>query len=253
MNFCDTIVIVKEFDTLFNRWEIARVNFYNDRREQFLHADLSLWGGHIYSYTYDDNGRIKFKHFPGGRRERYDFDGDGKLIKSAIYDSDGKNLQSTKLIYNSKGLLAKEEIFSWVDRETENVEYQYDSNNKLVHFINDHHDISIKYDKLGYMKTLTDNYYTYEFKRDSVGLLKFIEGRDLASIRNFGGTLSDKKYEYLYYSFDDFSIKNIKETDWSIYTNIITTYDSKGNWISKLCFIDEAPQVFYERTIEYFK
>ena len=106
--------------------------------------------------------------------------------------------------------------------------------------------ISFQYNKQGYLTNIIDSSYSYQISRNENGLITNV------LIEHRGGCFSDTTLEFEYYSYDCFSIKNIHETDLSIYTDIKTTFDSCGNWISKICYIGDNPQVYYERIIEYY-
>lgn len=246
MNFIDTLVVIRQ-NGIIREHEIESVNFYNLDGIQFLDGTLSLWPNDHFTHTYYENGTIKFENYSHGGKTRFDYDKEGRLEKSTYYDKDGQWIKASSYHYDGSKIV-QEDVINWPERNEEEIKYTYDKNGRLALYTNNERNnrISFQYNKQGYLTNIIDSSYSYQISRNENGLITNV------LIEHRGGYFSDTTLEFEYYSYDCFSIKNIHETDLSIYTDIKTTFDSCGNWISKICYIGDNPQVYYERTIEYY-
>ena len=256
MNFCDTIVIIREHGQLLNSHDIEEVRFYNDECHHFLNGNLSLFASQrFFSYTYDDLGRIKFRNLSSGGKERFEYDSENKVEKILVYDEHGDCIITTQYKYNEKKLLSEENTIYWSDRDSKEASYHYDEHNRLVLYYDKTHrgdntyssKISLTYDSLGNLTNIQDDRDNYEILRNEKGLIETIKKNGYSWMSS-----SNSQFDYSYYSYDDLSIQNIHETDLSMYTKVETEYDTYGNWISKLCFFGDQAHIYYERTIQYY-
>lgn len=255
MNFCDTVVIIREYDHFLKSYDIEEVRFYNDRCNHFLNGNLSLYSNHYFSYTYDDHGRIKFRNLNSGGKERFEYDSENKVDKVLVYDKDGDCIISTQYSYNVNKLLSEEKTTYWLDHDSKEASYHYDEHNRLVQYYDKTYrddntysnNVLFTYDYTGNLTSIKDDRDNYEISRNEKGLIDTIKKSSCSWMSS-----SNSQFYYSYYSYDDLSIRNIHETDLSIYTKVETEYDSHGNWISKLCYLGDQAHICYERTIEYY-
>jgi len=215
-------------------------------------------------YDKDDVLRVKYQYSEDGDLDRiYLYDDNESLIQS--YSCSGGE-PTTNYVYDSRGNCIEEYTFtSEGERHMENF-YEYDSEDKLVHIIENHRDGYIQYDEKGKVIMEEMPFYAIFYEYDSDGnLLKGVKYNNSNQDKCEGIYL----YEYdedkniskeLFYNMNDEletmkaykeeeCITSLKYMDGTIASGYESILDDKGNICELLLYTDS--EVYNNTKIVY--
>ena len=211
-----------------NNWNLVEVNNYDSENILITNS----------KYKYDDKqNEIECSSYMSGviyYKAINKYDGQGNQIETTLFNIDRTSCKNTYK-YDDKGNQIEMKRYDSEGRYDSKLIQKYDDNGNMVEFNVYNSDGSVIGGK-----------YTNKF--DDKGNL--VE----KCTYNPDGSLV---YKWAY-KFDN--RRNLIE--WSVYesdgrlVNKIAykyKYDKKGNWIMKICHVDNIPQYIYEREIEYYE
>lgn len=177
---------------------------------------------------YNENGNIDMKWLSkfdksGNIIESIGYDSIGALNSKYIYTYDKNGNKISECNYDSNGDLDSKSYYKYDNEGNELEDIQYDSKGNIDYKINR------RFDKRG-------NESERVYKRYFLGDEYF--SKSLKKYDNRDNIIEDTDYK---------SDGSIEEKLGYVYS-----YDKKGNWISRVCYIDEKPKFIIEREIEYY-
>jgi len=257
----DTSGILKN-KTLIVYDNSGRLKEENNYTKSYYEPEVAL--NRKYIYQIGDHGKIiesKEYHSEGSLSEKitYAYDNNKNLISKKKVDSELGLYDSTNLLYNNGKLAEKKHWFYYVNSTS-----YIDQNGEQVIVSTEEENINkrelYKLDNVGNIieKTRFKNNGKIDFKgvikennKDKTfEILKYNSDDKLASkviltFDNKGNII--KQHEYIYHSYHP-SLEWVDEN----VTEYKYQYDSKGNWIQRISFIGEKPNIIVQREIVYF-
>lgn len=259
--FQDTIVIVRKIELsnyVFRKKEIYDIFYFNTEKELIGHGiPGSIWTfkNDAGKCEYYNDGKLKLKRY-FKTIERYDYM-NGLLTKITVYNYNNNVEAFVEYEYDDHKRVVKE---IHKDKSTTGygynivweVSYLYNEDEELTKIVkkrpqyrND--STSFEYEN-HQLKFIKNDKYKYELIYDDCNKLMSAKGSIIDKYENIG----PYEFNYEYIPVEYLSIKYVKVFDESKYSKVETKYDSKGNWVSKLCYIKDEPAIWKIREIEYY-
>ncbi len=212
-----------------NNWNLLEVNDYDSNNVLETKS----------TYKYDDKGnRIESKSSYGSGKVYYrdisKYDDKGNEIETIAFDMN-KLPSRTTYKYDDKGNQVELTFYDSRGKYDGKIIYEYDNKGHVVEY---------------------NSYNPDGSARGGKSTNKYDDNENLVeqSSYNKDGSL-DRKWAF---KFDNRG--NMLEWGWygahGKHNGTLTygyTYDNKGNWIRKICLIDNMPDCIYEREMEYYE
>ncbi|MDY0144052.1 MAG: hypothetical protein RBR97_19395 [Bacteroidales bacterium] len=208
-------------------------------------------GNIIQWYSYNSRGYLENKYI-------YEYDEKGNYIERNSYISNGR-LDSKKIYkYNDKGKIEECNNYNYNGVLDYSEKYKYDNNDKIIEenwYTSD--------GKLGYKISYTYNDNGKKIKTiiyDSNGIIQTSQTNDynkkgdliVHNIYNSEGSIkTENKYNYNDKGdiVEEYTFDYIEGTEQKLINKY--EYDSKGNWVSCIIYINNEPKYIIQRIIGY--
>ena len=213
------------------------------------------------SFRFNKNGFIKSEYYGGGER-KYIYKND-KLFKVETYITSSNSQKSEKngyweYEYNKLNKVSKEIYTRLNDNAKIETQMVYNKNGFVKEYIRYEHSSICKYDSIGNMTSkIQYSFKNNETRNDSTLILKEnFEYNSKNLLINHSSLRADKlkNINYKYNSENDIIEKTIKNQDKHLEIHTYEyTYDTIGNWISRIHKMPNGNTIRHKRKYKYYE